>query len=514
MIQNFYDILGRLNLKENHRILIVSGSLTYISDTLLKEGYKKLYLLDNKKSVYSVPYHTKIKCSYEKNLQLFYPKHFFNAIITNGSKFRKTMINFIQEGGQIIILNIIKNSSSKNKLSNKLSSLDRMAFTVTIGQNHILITKISKSSEINSNVKHRNVDILCYSRKEEGILVHSRILKSRLENELGFNVTIKHGLDEKMADVIIIEYHRNLKLDHELLQNIKELIRNSETVILETHSPIGSDLYTKLMGASENKLYITYRSSEVSEMDRANNYTILPVLSYTNIPKLEPIKTDKIRIGTFGFFGKRKGTLEVIELCLRLRIPAILLLGLSPLGSANSFEEEIFDLKKKFDKLNELNFCSSEEQNYIDVNKINILYGKFSDEQIIYFMSMCSHIAFSHRSRLEESGTIKYAKRLNRPIFALDSYQAKQGQVYIFKKFSKTTPFYVFKDSMTEAALNFLRRRISYKESISEILESFIILVDQLIFGKIPTLDEIKSLKAEDIMDDDGFEYLTRILKN
>ena len=67
---------------------------------------------------------------------------------------------------------------------------------------------------------------------------------------------------------------------------------------------------------------------------------------------------------------------------------------------------------------------------------------------------------------------------------------------------------------MTEAALNFLRRRISYKESISEILESFIILVDQLIFGKIPTLDEIKSLNAEDIMDDDGFEYLTRILKN
>ena len=509
--ETFPGIMEDLKIDYMSRILIVSAKLSKIAYQLSEKGYKRVYLLGKRKSVYSTPNNTKIRCSFDKNLTLHYPESFFKLVITNLRNFNVTMIDFIPAHSYIILVFKQWERKAISKLFNNIEIYTNDHIDVKILKTYIILKK--ESVENNLKPRPTNIDILCYINKDEGLFIHSKILKDRLKHELGLISTVKQSLDNNMAPTVIIEYHRNLKKDKQLLEDIKEMVNNKKNVILETHSPIGSEVYLKLLQVPESNLTITYRSNEIAESDQAKNYKILPVLTYSNIPKIPSFDKNETRIGTFGFLGKQKGILEIVNLCRRLKVPALLLLGLNPLSSEKNFNRDINNLRDNLGKQMEIILCTADELNKIDLTKINIVYGNFSDEQIVYFMSKCSHIVFAHRSRLEESGTIKYAKRLNRPIFALDSFQSRLGQVYRFKKFSKETPFLVFRDSLTEATVSFLRKRINYKQFVLGVGESFLTFLDHLVFGSAPGMEIINSMKADDIMDDDGFEYLRCLLK-
>ena len=511
MDEAFPGIMEDLKLDYMSRILIVSTKLSRISYQLSEKGYKRIYLLGKRKSIYSTPNNTKVRCSYERNLALHYPESFFKLIVTNLSNFNVVMMDFIQTDGYIILTYKQSERKEISRLFKKVELYTNNRFNVKTLKNYIIIKK--EINDKNIIPSQKNIDILCYIDKEEGLFIHSKILRDRLKNELGLISTVKQSLDKNMAPTVIVEYHRNLKKDQQLLDDIKEMTKNKRNVILETHSPLGSEIYLKLLQVPESNLTITYRSNEIAEYDHAKKYKILPVLTYSNIPKIASFNKNEIRVGSFGFLGKQKGIIEIVNLCRKLKIPALLLLGFNPLGSEKNFNRDINNLRDNLGKQKEIILYTSNELNQIDLTKINIVYGKFSDEQIVYFMSKCSHIVFAHRSRLEESGTIKYAKRLNRPIFALDSFQARLGQVYRFKKFSKKTPFLVFRDSLTEVTFAFLRKRINYKQLVLGTVESFLTFLDQLIFGGAPGMEIITSMKADDMMDDDGFEYLRCLLK-
>lgn len=501
--------LQSITISKNDRILLISSSVDAIGTYLLYNGYTNLFLLCNRKSVYDLPHYTQIKYVYDKDTELHYPGHFFKLIITPYAYFKMNMPYYIENNGAIIIL-YPKNIALLNNFKSDIqTSLDPGKLAVSFEQRYAIITSTGGAS---IKPLEKNVDILCYSHRDEGILIHSKLLKSRLENEYSISVKIKHEMDNDPAPFVIIEYHKGLKNEDQLGRDIQNIIQNGSNVILENHSTIGNELYSKLLRIGNKNIIITYRSCEMAIQDKASAYRLLPVLSYKNIPSLKPFTGNPIRIGTFGFFGKQKGLVDLIRLCKRLKVPAILLLGRNPMGSEAVFSNAINTIKNKYKTDKDIKFLDSVDTEIIDLSKINIISGIFSDEQIIGYMAKCSHIAFSHRSRMEESGTIKYAKRLNRPIFALDSFQSRIGQVYRFKKFTRSSPFNVFKDSLVESGLALLRRNKALKEILGEIFDSTVVFFDELFSGKTPTIKDLLSLNAKEIRDDDGIEYLINIM--
>ena len=67
MDEAFPGIMEDLKLDHMSRILVVSTKLSRISYQLSEKGYKRIYLLGKRKSIYSTPNNTKVRCSYERN---------------------------------------------------------------------------------------------------------------------------------------------------------------------------------------------------------------------------------------------------------------------------------------------------------------------------------------------------------------------------------------------------------------------------------------------------------------
>lgn len=499
------------NVKKNDRILFISSDNLASCVNLLDNGYTKLYLLSNNKKIYNFPYYTQIRYIYDEKNQIHYPKNFFKIIIMPLCIFKQDILNFIEDGGILILLNSRAKSEYGMLDDTNIDKLEKEGYEVNRISGYITIITALRSpppKEIGNN----GIDLLCYSIKEDGILIYSRILKERLENELSQKVNLIHKAEESVSGTIIIEYHRGFQSESDLLFDIDTLNKKGSSIILENHSPIGKELYQKILKLGSERVVVTYRSSEMAYNDQAKVFGILPHISYVNIPYMEPFQESNIRIGSFGFLGKQKGVDEIIRLCRRLKLPAILLLGYNPLGSMDKYERAISNLKSKYIDDKRVKIIENTKWNYNVSDSINIIYGRFTDEQILFNMSKCSHIAFAHRNRIEESGTMKYAKRLNRPIFALDSYQAKIGQIYRFKKFVWSTPFRIFIDSMTEYGLSLLRNKIKIDKAAGRMFCAFVDFLDQLLLSRSPSAVKIMNLKANHIRDEDGFEYLTHYL--
>ena len=425
--------------------------------------------------------------------------------------FKQDILNFIEDGGILILLNWQATLEYDMLDDTKIDRLESEGYKVNRISRYITVIRALRSSPL-KEIGNNGIDLLCYSDKEDGILIHSKILKERLENELSQKVNLIHKVEESASGTVIIEYHHGFQSESSLLSDIDTLNNRGSRIILENHSPIGKELYQKILKLKNERIVVTYRSSEMAYYDEAEVFGVLPVISYVNIPYLKPFQDNVVRIGSFGFLGKQKGIDEIIRLCRRLKLPAILLLGYNPLGSMDKYEGTVLNLQSKYRNDRRVKIIENTKWNYDVSDSINIIYGRFTDEQILFNMSKCSHIAFAHRNRIEESGTMKYAKRLNRPIFALDSYQAKIGQIYRFKKFVWSTPFRIFIDSMTEYGLSLLRNKIKIDKAAGRMFCAFVDFLDQLLLSRSPSMMKIDNIKANQIRDEDGFEYLTHYL--
>jgi hypothetical protein len=360
------------------------------------------------------------------------------------------------------------------------------------------------------NIVPKKLDILCYSGREEGIYIHSKILKERLETEYGMFVNLTDNVRSAQSSLVVVEYHPGSGHFDRLHEDIILLLNGNANVILENHGSLRnfSEPLKKLI---DKGLIVTYRSPEIAEQDHIEKYYILPVLTYKNINIPKPVEINEIRIGTFGFIGKQKGTEDIISLALRLKVHAELLLGVSPTDP--DAEKKIMDFKGKYGKRKNISIKIYKKQiSYYENGLVNVFIGNHTDKDIIDAMSGCSHIAFAHRTRMEESGTIKYAKRLAKPIFALDSYQARIGQVRRFSKFTSLTPFRIIKDGVIEEVLSFSRGQQRFGKLVNVIACIFVRQIKVVFHGESPHTRNLKEMQTTVIRDDDGLDYLVAIM--
>ena len=514
------QLMLELNVLKTDRVLFIGSNYLVLCLHLCKDGYEKLYFIDDKKDIYNYPCYTNIRYFYQKDVKLHFPHHFFKVIIVSDSYSKKSLTDFIYSNGIIIVGNLVSNDKTPAQhLDSKVEKIQEVQ--ILMENNSTLFAKknstLSKfqvlkvrTSQV-ENIVPKKLDILCYSGREEGIYIHSKILKERLETEYGMFVNLTDNVRSAQSSLVVVEYHPGSGHFDRLHEDIILLLNGNANVILENHGSLRnfSEPLKKLI---DKGLIVTYRSPEIAEQDHIEKYYILPVLTYKNINIPKPVEINEIRIGTFGFIGKQKGTEDIISLALRLKVHAELLLGVSPTDP--DAEKKIMDFKGKYGKRKNISIKIYKKQiSYYENSLVNVFIGNHTDKDIIDAMSGCSHIAFAHRTRMEESGTIKYAKRLAKPIFALDSYQARIGQVYRFSKFTNLTPFRLLRDNIIEASLAVNRKEQKLLVSIQQIALSFFVQLKALFKHDSPDKKSLVKMYGSNVRDEDGLDYLSEILK-
>ena len=513
------EALYGYGVTKNDRILFLGRKYISLCVKLNESGFRNLYLLDSDRDIYNNPNYVSIRYIYQKNMDMHFPPQFFRAIIVNNSDYDEKLKILVADKGIILVSGYTAKSDVIE--TNGVQQI-RMAEAPYLSSRKHCFQKINEIDTTYNfqivNVDNRmpngsvpgKLDILCYSGKEEGIYIHSKILKERLETEYCITVNLTDIAQSVQSHVVIVEYHPGYGHFERLSEDVLSLLNQNVKVILENHGSLRkfSDSLKILI---DKGLIVTYRSPEIAELDHIERYSILPVLSYKNINLQKPVKIDGIRFGTFGFIGKQKGTEDIISLAFKLKIHATILLGVSPadLGA----EKKILDFERKYGKRKNISIRIYERQISYNANSlVEVLIGNHSDEDIIDAMSRCSHIAFAHRTRLEESGAIKYAKRLSKPIFALDSYQARIGQVKRFSKFTNLTPIRVFKDSLIEALLSYFRGELGFAKLVKSIATIFVKQIKVILHGDYPNAESLKEMQTELFRDEDGLDYLMAIL--
>jgi len=311
----------------------------------------------------------------------------------------------------------------------------------------------------------RHINMLCsVIGTHNGIYDYSLYLKKRLIKEYGIRATIYNKMEKiKNNDIVIYQYEGSLPLP-----NLNKLTKNNK-VIIEMHSIpyiFNPSFYLKRIksastfmlkgqylfellkrsiihifhiifdknliekGKSDIKTLNNYPSDRVIILARSNylaekvnlkNYFLAPHIAYPKIGKM--IKKDqRLCLGSFGFAYKFKRFDKICKLARKLNIPLTLLLTIPD----NSEED-----KQKCLKL------AQEIKDKYESNLTKIKIGYFGYNYIYAELSRCSHIIFAQKNANQTSGTMRFGIALGKPVIAIDSYQAKEAQVYRVKSLSE-----------------------------------------------------------------------------
>lgn len=134
----------------------------------------------------------------------------------------------------------------------------------------------------------------------------------------------------------------------------------------------------------------------------------------------------ELKLGSFGFVFKFKNFHKICKLAKKLNIPLILLLSIPERKSTGG---------DKLERERALKLANKIKKKY-QSGTIKIEIGFFDDKYIAKELSNCSHIIFAQKSANQTSGSMRFAIALNKPVIALDSYQAREAQVYRVKRLS------------------------------------------------------------------------------
>lgn len=517
--ETFELSLTEHNVGMNDRILFVNPRLINVCAHLCEKGYSKLYFIDSNEKVYDNKHYTKIRYLYEKHFDIHFPRHFFKAIIIDNLYFKPNTETFVSKNGIIIKCGERDGTSISESGINSMGKLGSIALNETDEKIENETKKSLSTSFMNTiEVVHdslefslpSNVDILCYSTRSDGIRMYSETLSKRMASEYGINSKVVDSTDLITASIVLVEYHTSQGQIKRIIEDISCLLKADKKVILENHGSL-QKFGNKLNEIIDNGPIITYRSTEIAEFDQVNKYTLLPHLSYKTIPLLNPEKINEIRLGTFGFIGKQKGIEDIISLSNNLKVHSTILLGIDPAhtGIGDRESKLIKGCKrKKYVTIHK----NGEPVQYYDNALVEIYIGNHDDAKIVEQMAKCSHIVFAHRTRMEQSGTISYAKRFSRPIFALDSLQSRIGQIYRYPKFTNLTPLWIFRDSLVESVVSYRRERKRLNRLISEVSKGATTAFGAMFSRRIPSIGNINELDFREIRDEDGIEYLLHIL--
>ena len=508
-------------VNEMDRILFIGKKLLPLCIFMDSLGFKRLYLIDDHRGVYDNPYYTRIRYIYGDKTNIHFPISFFKLIFTENSAQASEIQKYLISEGTLVIVQDKGHYFPPERDNNTIAENYFLSFTkrnlqkTGVKEKDITIYSSVKSLSAlpdSPEVLTRSLDIISLSTFKEGISVHSEILSRRLLNEFGIKSIIIQSPSEAKSDVVIFEFHKGLRFTESFFDDLETMLSSGRKMIIESHSTLDK-WKNRILRLTERGALLTMRANEIAFYDDLQNYFLLPVLSYPEVEKNGLLYDGTIKLGTFGFYGKQKGIDDIVSLGKKLNVSTKILLSINPIEK--NVHKKSIEIEERFGNLNFVSVVSKDERNLAGKDKIvEIIYGFFSDEEIVREMSGCSHIVFAHRSRLEQSGTINYAKKFGKPVFALDSFQAKIGQVYRFKKFTFLTPFRAMRDDLVEATLNYLIRKRNISRFLNYLEESCIVFLTSLLSAKKPTVKELNKLDFHEIRDEDGLDYLISLIKS
>ena len=515
------NFLATKGVSELDRILFIGRKLLPLCIFLDSLGFKRLYFIDDHRNVYDNPYYTRIKYIYGDKTNIHFPDSFFKVIFTENNAPTSEIQKYLSSEGTLVIVPKKRHNfpqigvNAINAENFVLYFTQRNPREATIKEKDIsistLVTSISARPN-NAKVLPPSLDILNLSTLKEGISIYSEILNQRLLNEFGIKSQIIQSPSETRSDVVVFEFHKGLGFTESFFDDLENILSSGRKMIIESHSTLDK-WKNRILRLTNRGAFLTMRANEIALYDGLKNYFLLPHLSYPEIERDVLFRSSMIKLGTFGFYGNQKGIDDIVSLGKKLQVSTKILLSINPIEK--DVNKKSTKIRERFGKLKFVSVVSKGEKHLAGKDKIvEIIYGFFSDEEIVREMSGCSHIVFAHRSRLEQSGTINYAKKFGKPVFALDSFQAKIGQVYRFKKFTFLTPFRAMRDNLVEATLNYLIRKRNISRFLNYLEESCIVFLTSLLSAKKPTVKELNKLDFHEIRDEDGLDYLISLIKS
>lgn len=346
------------------------------------------------------------------------------------------------------------------------------------------------------------LSILSYSRGNGGISEYINVLVERFRSEYDVVALVYPSACAIPDDgsKVLIEYAWNLASGDQLLLDVSTLASAkdidgspSHEVYVEVHDKIRGNKTRQI----ENFATLIYRSQETAKRNNARRFLVVPHISYLNIPKLEPYKGSEVKIGWFGFPGKKKRMLEIAKFAWRLKARAKFV-------ASTSTEETPASREICHAYVQELrNYAKGHPE--IEVKEV----GFIPLSEIVLQMSDCSHIVFAHRNSDGNSGSMMLAKRMNRPIISTDTAQARLAGIYTTSIISKG---FAFGDAIKVLGYHILKEHKFYPSDFREILNA--------LFCKPTTLEEIlrvrsntfydgkRPVRSEDSSEEDSLHYL------
>jgi hypothetical protein len=263
------------------------------------------------------------------------------------------------------------------------------------------------------------VDILLSTNGVGGITEYAEVMRQRLIDEAGIGVSIAMRRGQVTARDVVVQFENGLPRAETLINDALDLADLGHRVYFDVHAAFSDfGLWNSYLPQLERKTRMLYRANEVAEADGVEEFTLMPHLSYRNVPPLPPSPRAEIKLGTFGFASRGKRYEDLIMAARRMWVPIKLLLSVD-----TEISERVADDMRKYIAELKRNSC----------DRVEIRDGFFSYEEIKQGLIDCSHLIFTTRDALSNSGSMQLAKRLNKPILSLKTFQAQQAQVHEFE---------------------------------------------------------------------------------
>ena len=489
-------LLEERNKKKDVMILQLNSWKSELLPELDALGYVNLYGIDQNRNVYDMPGYTHIRYQYGKGVRTHFPDDFFDlVIISRGDSLGCENTDQIEEASRILrpgglLIMHTKNTKIAEGLKRILNN-NKFRFVKSY-QNAFIFEQAETKVKL---LRPKHVAIVNYLGG--GMVVYCNEIAKRMKKEYGIDSIVVNDVKKiprKVTHVIIDHERGILDRDNILKHDISFLLSSGKKVFVEIHTILGLKNDPQDLRNLLSKTTLLYRLQEFAEMDKMTSYYLMPHISYKTMP-LTPSKRVELCVGTFGFTSPNKNIDEIIAFTKHENIRGNILLS-------KESEEEV-----KHDAL--ISKLSEKNSSLVHVHKTD---GRMST--ISQNMEMCSHILFAHASTYCISGTMKLAKRFNRPIIAIDTLMSKEAQVIRVMKFTNSFTFFlrfVYNELRSEAYYYYHSRNFTLT-AISVSIKQLIIRFAKFIISKPLTRKQLKMITDRKTRDEDGLPYLVKVI--
>jgi len=422
-----------------------------ILKNLVKLKYSHLYAISTDKNIYNSPFYTYVKYLYGDPYNSHFPDSFFDIIY---SIYKVDIPAFLREARRILSNNgvlVMKSDevdtgqlkgygfSIEDKFHGGFLSLRLTKKEGRIPKRiNIVVPTLGKfegiahtTNNMKRNLEKHGIAVNLYEKAEDAPKNYPTIFE--------WHPALGHPIPKDKN--IIIELH-HFELGDQLFSMFKKIIRHRSYFAyyaLLNYKNIIAGLRTnfinymnkkglkggKIMREELQRHPLLVRSNELAEVAGLTKYYLMPHCIVDG-PKVKPAPLhSELCIGSYGFAAPYKNFEAICEVALRLNVKALLLLSVNHL-----------DKRAKEDTNNYANYIYKK---YNGKGKITVKIGNFSEEELRSQLAPCTHLLAPQFNENNVSSSMRFMVSLNKPVIAIDSYQAREAQVIRVKSLKQIT---------------------------------------------------------------------------